>query len=346
MIKEITDKKIWNDFVTAQPEHSFLQSWNWGEFNAAMGDGIQRLGLYDGDTLIAVALVLTVRARRGSFYFLPHGPCTALGARQASASAEGARLRPEVLSEFIEYLKQKAKQEGIAFIRISPQMDDTPELRSALKQLKLRPAPMHMNAERSWVLDITKPEDQLLADMRKANRYNINRAIKECVTVTHETELGEFYELFQQFANKKHFVPFSKAFITKEFETFSSDKQVVLLKTMFEDDILAMGMFIFYGTTAYYHQSFTTDKHPKKQGSYLMLWEAIREAKKRGCTQFNFWGIADRDNKKHPWAGLTFFKTGFGGHERNYIHAHDLPLTSKYWLNFIIETIRRKKRGF
>ena len=77
-----------------------------------------------------------------------------------------------------------------------------------------------------------------------------------------------------------------------------------------------------------------------------MLWEAIREAKKRGCVTFNFWGIAPQGDRKHPWAGLTFFKTGFGGYERNYIHAHDLPLTQRYWVNYIIESVRRIKRGF
>ena len=45
-----------------------------------------------------------------------------------------------------------------------------------------------------------------------------------------------------------------------------------------------------------------------------MQWEAIKEAKKRGCSKYNFWGIAEDEND------ITAIKT--------YIEANveDLPL--------------------
>ena len=70
----------------------------------------------------------------------------------------------------------------------------------------------------------------------------------------------------------------------------------------------------------------------------------IQEAKKRGCTLYNFWGVSPDNKPKHPWAGLSLFKKGFGGFEETYLHAQDKPLTKKYWLNYIIETVRRLKR--
>ena len=92
-------------------------------------------------------------------------------------------------------------------------------------------------------------------------------------------------------------------------------------------------------------------KYPKIPISYLLLWEAIKEAKARGCKKFNFWGIADisSDNKvldkNHPWAGLTLFKIGFGGKPKKHVNTQDFILSSKYWLNFAIEKIRKIKRG-
>ena len=52
---------------------------------------------------------------------------------------------------------------------------------------------------------------------------------------------------------------------------------------------------------------------------YLLQWEQIKEAKKRGCIEYDFWGI---DDKK--WPGVTRFKKGFGGQEITYPGAFDL----------------------
>ena len=61
-IKEITNKNEWESFLLKQAEKTFLQSWNWGEFNIKMGAKIWRFGVYNGERLIALALVLKVLA--------------------------------------------------------------------------------------------------------------------------------------------------------------------------------------------------------------------------------------------------------------------------------------------
>jgi len=80
--------------------------------------------------------------------------------------------------------------------------------------------------------------------------------------------------------------------------------------------------------------------------AYYLLWEAIKEAKKRGCILYDFWGYVNpEENPKHPWAGPTLFKMGFGGRPYEYVKTQDLPLSNKYWLTFIFEKIRKTKRG-
>ena len=62
--------------------HTFLQSWNWGEFHRLMGDKFWRLGIYNYEAgsmnheacLAGAALVIKIFARRGTFLFTPHGP--------------------------------------------------------------------------------------------------------------------------------------------------------------------------------------------------------------------------------------------------------------------------------
>lgn len=73
-ITEIKDKIRWENFVQENKESTFLQSWNWGEFNEKTSEKIWRFGVFEGDKLKAAALVIKVKARRGSFLFVPHGP--------------------------------------------------------------------------------------------------------------------------------------------------------------------------------------------------------------------------------------------------------------------------------
>jgi lipid II:glycine glycyltransferase (peptidoglycan interpeptide bridge formation enzyme) len=74
----------------------------------------------------------------------------------------------------------------------------------------------------------------------------------------------------------------------------------------------------------------------------LIQWEAIKEAKKRGMTRYNFWGVAPENNPDHRFAGLSLFKRGFGGEDFEYLHAQDLIINKpRYLLNYLIESFRK-----
>ncbi|NOQ68163.1 peptidoglycan bridge formation glycyltransferase FemA/FemB family protein, partial [Patescibacteria group bacterium] len=83
-IKEISNKSQWENFVQENKKSTFLHSWNWGEFNKNTGEKIWRLGVFDNEELLAVALVIKVNARRGSFLFIPQGPIVEVSSIQYS----------------------------------------------------------------------------------------------------------------------------------------------------------------------------------------------------------------------------------------------------------------------
>ena len=113
----------------------------------------------------------------------------------------------------------------------------------------------------------------------------------------------------------------------------------------YHDEPIAVAMIVISNGSAFYHHGASTQKFPKITASYLLRWQAIQYAQLRGCRYYNFWGISPVDKPKHPWAGLSLFKQGFGGFSEAYMHAQDYPLKSKYWLNLAIECARRIKRG-
>jgi lipid II:glycine glycyltransferase (peptidoglycan interpeptide bridge formation enzyme) len=51
-------------------------------------------------------------------------------------------------------------------------------------------------------------------------------------------------------------------------------------------------------------------------------------------------------SSRHPFAGVTLFKTGFGGQLLNLIHCQDIPISKKYYLTWGFEMVRKWKRGF
>lgn len=331
-IKKIESPKTWDNFVTKQAMYTFFHSWNWGEFNKKMGDEAFRLGIYEREKLIGVALIILVSAKRGTFLFCPHGPIF-------------AKDQKNYWQFFLKYIKNMGQDLKVDFARISPL-----ELKSDIlfKKMGFVPAPIHMSAESSWILNLTKSENELLEDMRKTTRYEIKKAIKnkwQIIKSTSAKDMKIFLKLYHQTYERENFVPFSDKYLTEEFAAFVKVNQVILFLEKHRSKYVAGLMVIFYGKGAFYHQGATL--HPKgESASYLAQWEAILEAKRRGCGFYNFWGIAPNDNPKHPWYGLSLFKKGFGGKQVDFLHAQDYPLRRwKYYLNFIFEILRKLKRG-
>jgi len=331
-ITEIEEKSTWEDFLLNIQEKTFLQSWNWGEFNKMMGNKIWRLGAYDGNKLVSVTLVVRVTARRGRFLLCPHGPAG----------------KKEGLIAFLDELKKIAKKENCSFVRMGPIWQRNEENNSLFKKLGFKKAPIHAHPEASWKLDITPKEDELLMDMRKTTRYLIRQAQKntdiEIFQSSKIEDVETFNKLYWEVVKTQHFVPFSLDYLKSEFSAFNSDKQISLFFGKYKGEVVASAFILFWSGIGFYHHAALLPEYHKTPVSYLLQWEAIKEAKKRGCSLYDFWGYVD-PKSKHPWAGPTLFKMGFGGKPYFYIKTQDLPLSLKYWPTYIFEKLRKSKRG-
>ena len=98
-VKDITSKEIWEDFLEEVRPHTFLHSWEWGEFQEKREGKVWRFGIFEGDTLAAVFFVVRIRARRGSFLFCPHGPIIT-----THIAHNTYHEKEEILEIFINYL--------------------------------------------------------------------------------------------------------------------------------------------------------------------------------------------------------------------------------------------------
>lgn len=339
-IREITDKNLWENFYYEIKEKTFLNSWNWGEFQERLGNKIWRWGIFQDKQLLSLALILKIKAKRGSFLFLPHCP---------TISEKFSLQKKEIFECLVRNLKLLAGEEKVNFLRIAPLWENTPDNQQLFRYLGFKEAPIHIHPEITLELNIEKEKEELLRGMRKTTRYLIRQAEKnsEIQIIEDNTIEGlkEFNQIYQITKERHRFIPFSFDYLEKEFFTFLKDKEAFLLLGKYRRETVAGGIFIFWQRICFYHHGASSQKYPKIPVSYLLLWEAIKKAKSLGGERFNFWGISPSSNPKHPWAGLTLFKMGFGGEKREYLKTQDLPLSPLYLFNFLIEKVRKLKRG-
>jgi len=335
-VKNISDKNEWERFLSLHPEANFLQSWYWGEFHEKLNNKIQRTGFYVGNKLIGIMLSVVENAKRGRYATVPGGPIIDW-------------QNPNLVDTFVKEIKRIAKEKNCVFTRVRPQLESLEFSKSLFKKLGFINAPMHLHAELTSQLEITKTEDILLSQMRKTTRYEIKKAISQGIKITttnDPSQIKKFYDLQIETSKRQKFVPFSYKYLSEQFKVFAAKDKALLYSAYHENKLLACAFIIFYGKEAVYHYGASTEEGRRYPGAYLIQWEAILEAKKRGIIRYNFWGVSPLDKWEHRFSGLSLFKRGFGGHDVEYLHAQDLIINyPKYLINYAIETIRKKLRN-
>jgi lipid II:glycine glycyltransferase (peptidoglycan interpeptide bridge formation enzyme) len=342
-LKQIQDKKEWDAFVQSQPYTLFVQSPNYGSFFEALGEKSWIFGIYnETDTLVGGSLVLSTHAKRGNFLYLPYGPLIDLQDKQLETA----------FHEFTIFIRDFAKKNNYRFIRVSPFAESTEQHVQMLASEKYISAPMHVLAETTWLLDVTKEEKELMRSMKKNHRNLIRRCEREGVRVEERTDLEALeilHTLLDETEKRHKFTRFSRSYINREFTQFAKDTQASIFIAYLPDGTVdSAAIIMFYGNMAVYRHSGSLNKNKKLPTSYLIQWRVIQEAKKRGITWYNFWGIAPENAPAtHPFKGITHFKKGFGGKEREIVHCQDLVISWPYYaINWIIESIRSIRRGF
>lgn len=358
-IREATDQRRWDAFVGAQRFRPFLQSWTMGEVYRDIGQEPIRLVAEERNETVGVCQAIVVPARRGKHLMVQYGPL----------------VRDEnTMLELLDALNDEARSRGCSFVRVSPFWLERDPLAGAIRRHGAVDSPLHLLSEYTWYIplkqsdrwagepssDTKRTPVDILSGMRKTTRNLVGRAEREGVTVAASTsplEDLEAYFALQEETRKRHgFVPYRDAYIRAQVKHFAPKGQALVYVARYQGEVVAASVHMSYAGITSYHHGASTHKHAKIPASYLLQWTAIREALDRGDDIYNFWGIAPRRvgddgketiiNPRHPFAGVTTFKTGFGGKPLPLTHCVDLPLAGGYRLTRAFEQFRKWKRGF
>ena len=320
----------WQKVLNTYPEANFLQSPEYAKMNEILGAKV----IFESFGNAAYALMIVRNAKRGRYLEIPCGPLI---------NWKDGRQVKAVFKKIAEI----GKKEKCVFVRLRPQLRATSENLKLLEKLGLKKSPMHLAAEHTVMIDLTRAEEEMLADMRRQTRYEVRRADKMGIVV----EKGESEELFKEFhdvqvetAKRQGFIPPNLKTLLAEKEAFGSNIWIYVAKTA-EKEPIAYGLIIGNGREADYFEAASTDLNRRLPGAYALLWQAMRDLKKAGYERFNLWGIAPAGQPNHRYAGVTTFKTGFGGEVIEYVPAHDLILSRiGYLKDYVVESVRKKKR--
>ncbi len=113
-------------------------------------------------------------------------------------------------------------------------------------------------------------------------------------------------------------------------EAISTKKEIATLTSFARNDtrVLAGVLLLFHEHTAYYWLASATSEGKTLFAPTILVWEALKLSKKKGCTVFDFEGVEDtRFPETKSWAGFSKFKNGFGGKEVAFAN----PLQKLFW---------------
>ncbi|MBE6349955.1 MAG: peptidoglycan bridge formation glycyltransferase FemA/FemB family protein [Spirochaetaceae bacterium] len=183
----------------------------------------------------------------------------------------------------------------------------------------------------SVILDLTQDESALLAQMKSKWRYNIRLAEKNSIVVTKENNqegLDIFYNLYTITSQRDGIALHKKDYYESLFELAKTHSEVAvnLFVARHEDTPLAAIIVLFTKTQAVYLYGASSNEKRNFMPTYLLQWTAIKEAKSRNCSFYDFYGIPPFEDKNHPMYGLYRFKTGFGGKIIHRIGSCDFPI--------------------
>jgi len=322
------DRHNW-DTVVYHP----LQSWAWGQFRAASDIDVVRLAVTKGGKLVDGWQVTFHKLpfTRWTIGYFPKGPV--------------------ITREMLETLKTQGKQKRAIFIQLEPNVLSNETFQSRLPSehashfKSLRPSHHPLFPKHTFVLDLTKPEGDLLKVMHPKTRYNIRVAQKHGVVVKEDNSkeaFNAYLKLSAETTHRQRFYAHNETYHRRMWETLQPAGIAKLFTATYQGDILAAWIIFVWKDTVYYPYGASSRQRREVMAPTLTLWEIARWAKNKGLTYFDLWGaLGPNPDPDDPWYCFHRFKQGFAPKLIEFIGSYDLVLSPfLYHLSCLTDSLR------
>jgi len=370
------DSNTWNSIVSKLPNPHFLQTYEWGQVKARYGwnplyavwtSGGKFSIFSDSDNyspgpdhLLAAALILKRQvlkkgfARRLSILYSPKGPLL---------DWSDEPLRNRVLNDLQSY----AKNQGAIFLKIDPDVvlgtsvpggeakvnDQRGQtVMSELKRWGWQYSSDQIQFKNTVLIDLTPPEDEMLARMKQKTRYNIRLAEKKSVAlrIGMREDFSMLYRMYAETSVRDGFVIRDEGYYRTVWETFMQENRGIseagnlpacepIIAEVDGEPVAAIFVF-YFARGAYYVYGMSRNAHREKMPTYLLQWEAMKRARAKSCTIYDLWGAPEVFDESDSMSGVYRFKEGLGGQVIRTLGAWDFA-PSPFWYKIYSEIIPR-----
>lgn len=323
-LQRCTDKDLWDDYVLEQGGHP-LQLWSWGQVKAGHGWVAERIFAYNEDEIVGAAQILVRRlpAPFRTFSYVPRGPM----------------FEEEYKDEILDKLSVLVKRDhNSVALSIEPDLEifEKPEgwVRSTNKVL---------SAE-TILLDVSKSESDLLADMAKKTRQYIRKSgadVKIRQIKTRE-DIEKCLEIYRQTAHRAGFNLHNNQYYLDVFIQMQDYSPI--FAAYVGEEMVAFLWLAISENTAYELYGGMNETGQELRANYALKWHGIKKVKEWGISRYDFGGLVA--------GGVSNFKQGWSSEVTVFAGTFDKPLSPVYTLwskglpfaKKTLQSVRRKKK--
>lgn len=303
-LKEIKDQQKWDDLILDNNSHPF-QLWGWGEVKATHGWKRDRLVLLLDDNTMEALQVLTKKLPwpLKNFSYIPRG----LISEEVSEEAYNR------VAEFV-----KGKYQSVV-LSIEPHSFDKVNYKG-WKRINNQNSIL---VDQTILIDLTQPEEKILANMGRKTRQSINKAKRntdEIRQITNLDELQKCLDIYEQTSKRSDFAIHSRKYYETVFGELKSNS--VIYGAYINGELVGFLWLAISGSVAYQMYSGINSIGAKNRVNYALRWHSIVKAKEWGLKDYDFGGLMP--------GGVEAFKKGWSTQSTQFSGAYDKPLSIWY----------------
>jgi lipid II:glycine glycyltransferase (peptidoglycan interpeptide bridge formation enzyme) len=313
----IEDQATWDAFVEQADHRSFPQLWAWGDLRIEAGWRPLRFAVgpdREHPRAGAQLLLRRVPLSGWSLAYAPRGPV-------------GDLDDPVVREALVAGLRYLGRHERIGRVRVDPETEAAEPYGTALLDAPWREAP-RVQPPTTRLIDLTTDHEQLWSDLGRKHRQYVSKAGREGVTIEQvdpaaspgatNVYLGDFDRIYRDTGKRAGFAVRVPDYYRRVWAAYGAAGRARLFFAVLDGERVATLFHLLCGDRVAEVYGGMTEVGATSRANYLLKWEAIRILQAEGLRTYDLWGLAT--------GGIRKFKEGFGGEERTWVGARDLPL--------------------
>lgn len=180
----------------------------------------------------------------------------------------------------------------------------------------LKPAHCTIQPRFTFVKDLTKTDDECLAEMSTTPRGLYRTAYKKGITFhesNHPDDISSFLRFMHEVAHRNSITIHPDRYYQLMAQTLMPLGALKLYIARYAGEPVATNLIFNSPSTRYNAHAAASVSARKLSPGTPLLAHIIFDAKAAGKTSFDFFGVAPPNVTNHRWAGFTKFKRSFGG---------------------------------